>query len=53
MSSRNDDEMISSDYKLVQKLPYDLTRPVAEMAAFFDIMPHSDSAALLTVAARR
>ena len=51
MSSRNDDEMMSSDYKLVQKLPYDLTRPVAEMAAFFDILPHSDSAALLTVAA--
>lgn len=51
MSSRNDDEMMSSDYKLEQKLPYDLTRPVAEMAAFFDILPHSDSAALLTVAA--
>ncbi len=26
-----------SDYRLEQNLPYDLTRPVAEMAAFFDI----------------
>ena len=41
--------MMSSDYKLVQKLPYDLTRPVAEMAAFFDILPQSDSADVLKI----
>lgn len=38
-----------SDYRLEQNLPYDLTRPVAEMAAFFDILPQSDSADVLKI----
>lgn len=41
--------MIISDYRLEQNLPYDLTRPVAEMAAFFDILPLSDSADVLKI----
>lgn len=41
--------MIISDYRLEQNLPYDLTRPVAEMAAFFDILPQSDSADVLKI----
>ena len=41
--------MIISDYRLAQNLPYDLTRPVAEMAAFFDILPQSDSADVLKI----
>lgn len=43
--------MTISNYKLKQHLPYDLTRPVAEMAAFFNIFQQVDSANLLTVAA--
>ena len=39
--------MMISDYRLEQNLPYDLTRPVAEMAAFFDILPQSDSTDVL------
>lgn len=38
-----------SDYRLEQNLPYDLTRPVAEMAAFFDVLPQSDSADVLKI----
>lgn len=38
-----------SDYRLEQNLPYDLTRPVAEMAAFFDILPQSDSTDVLKI----
>ena len=38
-----------SDYRLEQNLPYDLTRPVAEMAAFIDILPQSDSADVLKI----
>ena len=38
-----------SDYRLEQNLPYDLTRPVAEMAAFFDILPQSGSADVLKI----
>ena len=41
--------MMISDYRLEQNLPYDLTRPVAEMAAFFDILPQSDSADVLKI----
>ena len=41
--------MIISDYRLEQNLPYDLTRPVAETAAFFDILPQSDSADVLKI----
>ena len=41
--------MIISDYRLEQNLPYDLSRPVAEMAAFFDILPQSDSADVLKI----
>ena len=41
--------MMISDYRLEQNLPYDLTRPVAEMAAFFDILPQSDSTDALKI----
>ena len=41
--------MMISDYRLEQNLPYDLTRPVAEMAAFFDILPQSDSTDVLKI----
>lgn len=41
--------MMISDYRLEQNLPYDLTRPVAEMTAFFDILPQSDSADVLKI----
>ena len=41
--------MMISDYRLEQNLPYNLTRPVAEMAAFFDILPQSDSADVLKI----
>lgn len=41
--------MMISDYRLEQNLPYDLTRPVAEMAAFFDILPKSDSTDVLKI----
>lgn len=41
--------MMISDYRLEQNLPYDLTRPVAEMAAFFDVLPQSDSADVLKI----
>lgn len=41
--------MMISDYRLEQNLPYDLTRPVAEMAAFFDILPQSGSADVLKI----
>lgn len=41
--------MMISDYRLEQNLPYDLTRPVAEMAAFFDILPQSDSIDVLKI----
>ena len=41
--------MMISDYRLEQNLPYDLTRPVAEMVAFFDILPQSDSTDVLKI----
>lgn len=41
--------MMISDYRLEQNLPYDLMRPVAEMAAFFDILPQSDSTDVLKI----
>lgn len=43
--------MMITDYRLQQNLPYDLTRSVAEMAAFFGIFPQDDSANVLTVSA--
>lgn len=41
--------MTFCDYSLQQNSPYDLTRPVAEMAAFFGLAAQSGSENLLTV----
>lgn len=43
--------MTITGYRLQQNLQYDLTRPVAEMAAFFDIKQQSDSDNLLMLSA--